>query len=146
MNKDAVTKVGCIVIVRRDHNILLGLRKNCYGAGTWGLPGGHMDTDERAIAAACREVAEEIGLNIASKDLKFASINDKIVKGDEERHLQIAFECGASDDFAPENLEPEYCDEWRWFDINELPENILGTHQPAIDNYRAGIAYDVEDK
>jgi len=35
--------IGINVFVVRDKKLLLGKRKNVYGAGTWGLPGGHLE-------------------------------------------------------------------------------------------------------
>ncbi|PZO61273.1 MAG: DNA mismatch repair protein MutT [Phormidesmis priestleyi] len=34
------------------------------GVGQWGLPGGYLDYDETATQAVCREVWEELGLDI----------------------------------------------------------------------------------
>ena len=55
------TLIGCEIIVRKGQSLLLGLRKNCYGAGTWGLPGGHLEFNERLVDAVCREAKEELG-------------------------------------------------------------------------------------
>lgn len=43
--------------------------KNWLGAGGWSLPGGGLEYDERADAAAVREIAEELGISIDVADL-----------------------------------------------------------------------------
>ncbi len=54
--------VGVGVIVIRNGGILLGKRIGSHGAGTWALPGGHLEYAERIEDCAAREVLEETGL------------------------------------------------------------------------------------
>jgi 8-oxo-dGTP diphosphatase len=54
-------QVGVGVIIVRDGKILLGLRRS-HGAGTWALPGGHLEWGETVESCARREVKEETGL------------------------------------------------------------------------------------
>jgi 8-oxo-dGTP diphosphatase len=61
--------VGTEIVVRKDNEILLGMRKNIYGAGTWALPGGHPEHNERVIDALCREAKEELGFDIEPTNL-----------------------------------------------------------------------------
>ena len=59
--------VGLGVFVFRSRtNIQLawGLRKNSLGAGTWSLPGGHIEFSETFEQCAVRETLEETGLEI----------------------------------------------------------------------------------
>jgi 8-oxo-dGTP diphosphatase len=45
-------KIGCEVFIKKQDTILLGKRRNCYGEGTWALPGGHLEYSETLIDAA----------------------------------------------------------------------------------------------
>jgi len=121
-------RVGVNVFVVRDEKLLLGKRKNCYGAGTWALPGGHLEQGEALVAGAARELLEETGLTADS--FEFANIvNDPSKEG--RHYLQIGFEAiGVKGD--PENKEPDRCEEWHWFDLNTLPENIFPNHKKQI--------------
>lgn len=58
-------RVGVAVFVFNieDDSILLMKRRGSHGAGTWGLPGGHIEFGESVVAAAVRELQEEIGLD-----------------------------------------------------------------------------------
>ena len=119
--------VGVNVLVLRDNQLLLGKRKNIYGAGSWGLPGGHLELGEGVALAALRELKEETGLS--SDNLKFINfIND--VRED-EHYLQIGF---LAEDIKvePTLKEPDRCEEWKWFDLESLPENIFIAHQRQI--------------
>ena len=41
----------------------------------------------------------------------------------------------------PKIGEPEKCDELRWFDINNLPEQIIPDRRVVIKNFINGITY-----
>ena len=57
-------RVGVGVFVNKDGKILVGKRKGSHGAGTWALPGGHLEPGESFEACCKREVLEETGLTI----------------------------------------------------------------------------------
>ncbi len=54
---------GCLVVAER--RILLLRRGNPPAIGKWTFPGGYIDLGETPAAAAIRETAEEVGLNVA---------------------------------------------------------------------------------
>lgn len=56
------------VIVRYDNKILLV--RGWYGSGQWQLPGGGVKRGETFTGAACRELEEEIGLQLSGQDLR----------------------------------------------------------------------------
>jgi 8-oxo-dGTP diphosphatase len=57
-------RVGVGVIVLRNGLVLLGRRIGSHGAGSWALPGGHLEFGESVEQCAAREVLEETGLDI----------------------------------------------------------------------------------
>lgn len=135
--------IGCEVLVRKGNALLLGLRgKNIYGGGTWGLPGGHLEYSERAIETACREIAEEVGGTAEPKDLRLASIVDTPPNQEigAQHHVHITFEL-REPKWEPRVTEPDECDEWRYFPLDDLPSNILPSHRPIIENYLSGRLY-----
>jgi len=122
--------VGVNVFVLKDEKLLLGKRKNVFGAGTWGLIGGHLEPGETMIDAAKREILEETGLEI--KDLIFSNLVNNC--GQEEHYLQIGF---VATEFSGEPYikEPDRCEELRWFNLNELPKDLFPPHIKQIENY-----------
>lgn len=131
--------LGCELIVVKDGEVLLGRRgKHIFGGGTWGLPGGHLEFGERLVEAACREAKQELGADVTPADLKLVSIVDDFVPGG-QHHVHISFEL-KNPPWEPQVLEPD-CEEWRYFPINDLPENFFVPHKPIIENYLKNTLY-----
>jgi ADP-ribose pyrophosphatase YjhB (NUDIX family) len=55
--------VGVAVVLVQDGQLLLVRRSGSY-AGSWCIPCGHVEWGEDVRAAACREMAEETGLDV----------------------------------------------------------------------------------
>jgi len=124
--------VGVNVFVLRNNKLLLGKRKNVYGAGSWGLPGGHLEDREDMKQAAQRELKEETGLEAA--DFEFMNlVNDT---RQDEHYLQVGFL--AKDVIAdePKLMEPDKCEEWQWFDLDDLPEKVFAGHVEQIKAFK----------
>ncbi len=135
MSRLAQTQIGCEIFIRKGDQILLGKRKNCYGAGTWALPGGHLKFNERLVDAICREIREEIGATIKPKDVQLISIVDDLQPQNDAHYVHVTFEL-REPEFEAKIMEPDYCEEWRYFSIHELPlNNLFAPHTGIIDNY-----------
>lgn len=141
MSIDRNIAVGCEVLVVNQGRLLLGKRKNVFGAGSWGLPGGHLEYKERAIDAACRELKEEIDADIKPAELKLVSIVDTPPPKDgDEHHIHITFEI-QSPSFEPKLMEPDACERWRYFQLDSLPTEIFFSHKDIIENYLQNRLY-----
>lgn len=57
-------RAGVVIVVQRDDGEVLAFER-MDSPGQWQLPQGGLDTDERPLAAAWRELAEETGLGPA---------------------------------------------------------------------------------
>jgi 8-oxo-dGTP diphosphatase len=63
--------VAAAALVNRDGAVLLAQRPQGKSlAGLWEFPGGKIESGENPEAALCRELAEELGLDLDPKDLK----------------------------------------------------------------------------
>ncbi|MCL5010717.1 MAG: NUDIX domain-containing protein [Patescibacteria group bacterium] len=125
--------VGCNVFLVCQNKLLLGKRRNAYGAGSWGLPGGHLERGESMKAAAKRELEEETGFR--ARNFSFVNLTNDV--REDQHYVQIGFL--VTDDLAgePELREPEKCEEWQWFALNNLPENIFVGHKEQIAAFLA---------
>lgn len=127
---DKITKIGCEVFILKERNLLLGKRKNCYGAGTWALPGGHLEYGEKAVDAAKRELIEE--LNIKDVDLKLLTVTDDISDDSHYVHLTFLLEGYQG---GVQLMEPEFCERWEYFPLSKLPEELFPPHKGILQTF-----------
>jgi 8-oxo-dGTP diphosphatase len=125
--------VGVGVIVLRDGRVLLGLRQGSHGAGTWALPGGHLEFGESVDECAAREVLEETGLIVG--DFRTGPFTNDVMAAD-DKHYVTLFVMASSVAGEPEVLEPTKCLRWAWFDWSALPEPLF---QPLETLKRSGF-------
>lgn len=136
--------LGVGVLVLKDNQVLLGLRNpdkvkassELQGQGTWTMPGGKVEWMETLEEAAKRELEEETSL--IATDLEIFSVSDDI-KG-EAHYVTMGF---LAKDYVGEvkTMEPETILEWKWFDIDDLPENMYMPSAKCIEKYKSGVIY-----
>ena len=103
--------IGVAVIVIKDDKILLGKRKNSHGAGTWALPGGHLEFGESIKDCARRELWEEAGIHI--KNLRYGPYTNDVFKR-QGKHYVTLFVLADYASGAPTVKEPLKCEQWQW--------------------------------
>ena len=130
MNATAIIKVGVQTLVIREQSLLLGRRKNCFGAGMWGLPGGHLEIGETIRQAAIRELREETGLT--ASDVAIICVTDPDPKTN--HHMQVGVEVIHYSGTHTIN-EPERCDALDFFPFDCLPKPLFPGSEPVIQNY-----------
>ncbi|MEW6422562.1 MAG: NUDIX domain-containing protein [Deinococcota bacterium] len=68
--------IAWLILQNPEGHVLLGRRAGvAYGAGLWGLPGGHVARGEGLAEAAVRETEEEVGLRVSPADLQFLGVS-----------------------------------------------------------------------
>jgi 8-oxo-dGTP diphosphatase len=118
--------VALIVMKELEKEVLLGKRKGGTGASSWGFPGGSLKYYELIKHGALRELEEETGL-----------IEDHIHLIDEEPyaitqdlypsglHCITFFLRAKYISGNPRLMEPESCEEWKWFNWEEMPSKLF---------------------
>ncbi len=127
--------VSVHLLLVEDESILLLRRHNTgYEDGNYSLVAGHIEGGEDLKSAMMREAREEAGIELSRPSLDVVGVVH--FKGDAE---YIHFFLKASD-WSGEvtNLEPDKCDELKWFGISDLPDNTVPYVRHAIENYCNG--------
>jgi 8-oxo-dGTP diphosphatase len=123
------------MLLLRDRQLLLSRRRDPSPRfdGLWHLPSGKLDAGESVLAAAVREAQEEIGVTISQQDLRLVHTHHANGCGVEPR-LGLFFEARrwAGD---PVNREPAKCSELGWFDLDDLPADIIEYPAAGIRAY-----------
>jgi len=123
----------------RDDKILLSRRFNTgYRDGEYSVPAGHLDGNETVRAAAAREAAEEVGVQIEKEDILFSSVMHRN-EGDERVDFFLHVLAWRGE---PLNNEPDKCDDLYWEHVDSLPRNTIPYVKRAIQNHRRGIHFD----
>ncbi|OGZ78179.1 MAG: hypothetical protein A2358_02410 [Candidatus Staskawiczbacteria bacterium RIFOXYB1_FULL_37_44] len=140
MEEKQRAKVGVGIMILKDNKVLLGKRNDdaekassdLHGEGTWTMPGGKLDFHETLKDGACREVLEEIGVKISPENLKVISVADEIVP--DNHYVTIGFLC-ENFEGEPKIMEPEEITEWKWYNLDSLPEKVFPPSMKMIKAY-----------
>lgn len=108
-------KTCTLLLLLREDEILLAMKKRGFGAGYWNGIGGKIEPDEAIEAAAIRECQEEI--YVTPKDLEKVAEHDFIFP-DEIEDIRVHAFISRSWEGTPtetEEMAP------KWFKISEIP-------------------------
>ena len=126
---EPVCRVGVAAWLRnKDGHILMGKRKGSHGAGTWSLPGGHIEFGEHPCESVRRELKEECGLEVGDivRTFRFPYGN-RFFPEDNKHYITLFFDAEYLISRGPPmNLEPHKCDGWFWFPMDALPSPLFG--------------------
>ncbi|OGI32047.1 MAG: hypothetical protein A2343_02415 [Candidatus Moranbacteria bacterium RIFOXYB12_FULL_35_8] len=129
---------GCgIMIINNKREILLKKRgkKSRNEIGWWEKTGGIIEYWEKAEKTVIRETKEELGIEV--EIVGYFPHTDHIIKKDRQHWIGLNY-LGKIKKGVPKNLEPEKCDEIRWFSLDNLPKKIVQPTKESIKNYLAG--------
>ncbi len=115
------------IVFTFEDKVLFTVRNVDPDKGKWDLPGGFIDPNETAEAAACREIKEELGLVISNSDLKYitTSPNHYLYKNVPYRTMDIFYECALPSDVINVAAEDEI-QELVWVKRSEIDLEKIG--------------------
>jgi 8-oxo-dGTP diphosphatase len=126
-------RVGVSVFLYDDlGRFLIGLRKGSLGAGTWALPGGHLEFRETVVQAGCREPLEETGLEVDELTIRHAGYSESYFEAEEKHYVTLLLAARAKT-YEPRIMEPEKCAEWRWVTPQTLPSPLFSPLQNYLE-------------
>lgn len=126
----------------RDNKILLLRRFNTgYEDGKYSMVAGHVEPNETFTQCIIREAEEEAGILLKPEDLKVVHVMHRN-PGDTENNERVdVFFIAEKWDGEIENREPHKCDDLSWFDLDNIPHNVIPHIKQAIDGIRNKIFY-----
>lgn len=130
-------QIGASVIVYQDNKILLQQRKDNK---CWAYHGGRVELGEIVEEAAKRELLEETGLTADSLELFGVFSGPELYHiypdGNEVHIIDIVFLC---DNFSGIPIfQAEECLDLKWFEYNDIPENLSPPIIPALKKFIEG--------
>ena len=134
-----IALAGYGIFLNADDQILMHRRCNTgYRDGDYGLPAGHLESQEFALDGTIREVHEEVGILLTAEQLKPTHVQFRLC-GDHER-IDFFFTTREWSG-EPKIMEPDKADDIQWFSLDELPKNIIPHEQEAILKSYQGIFF-----
>jgi len=105
-------------IINKQGKILLGKRKNDYGHGLWGLPGGKLELYEEPSTAAVRETLEETGMYVKIEDdFTFVSHVSNV---HQDHWITLLYIGTPFNEEEPKLVEPDKFYKWEWFYVTDV--------------------------
>jgi 8-oxo-dGTP pyrophosphatase MutT (NUDIX family) len=118
MNPGFTEGVGALIYARSTNRYLFLLRNKSRHAGSWGIVGGKIETNETVIQSLVREIQEEVGQNYANR--KFIPL--ETFTADNRKFVYYTFLVSIDDEFVPKLNEEHrgYC----WVELNDHPRPL----------------------
>lgn len=140
----AVDLIAWVIVQDEAGRILLGRREGTrFASGLWNLPGGSVETREKATDAAARELWEETGLRVDPEQLQHIGVNRYDVEGLHGRAQGVNFFYLARN-WGGEPQPLENTSELGWFNPQSIPANSLPWLQQALNNHLLNGQFYVE--
>ncbi len=127
------------LVLIKDGQVLLLRRFNTgYQDGNYSLIAGHLDGGETAKQCIIREAGEEAGVKVSPEDLEVAHVMHRLSPDREYFDIYLRTEKWTGE---ITNMEPEKCDELKWFNMDGLPDNMLPEVKLALENINKNVHY-----
>lgn len=135
-----------LILIRRDGQLLLGLKKRGFGQGRWNGFGGKLNPAETVRQAAVRELQEEVGLSCG----KLTLVGRLQFYQPQPPHFLVYV-------FHGEEVvgEPQESEEMKpqWFDFDSIPLEQMWPDDKhwlplflAGKSFRGSFVFDVDDQ
>jgi len=120
-----------VLILNNRKQILLG-KRNTGTNEIWTMPAGRINFSEGLEEAAARKTQAETGLVVDLDHLKIISLSNDIMP--DSHYVTVGFRCT---DFTgePRVIQPEKMKEWKWFELDGLPQPLFKPSAEIIENF-----------
>ena len=142
-SKDRFRLIPSVYLLLRSKGKILLLRRanTGYQDGTYSLIAGHLDGDELGTEGMIREAKEEAGITVLAKDLRLVHTAHRLSRNQVgQERVDLFFEATKWEGKIVNN-EPEKWDDLSWFDVDNLPHQMLPFIRLVIEDVENGINY-----
>jgi len=140
VNKRFTLRVACyLLLIKKDKILLLRRFNTGWEDEKYSLISGHLERSETVKQAMIREAKEEAGINLSPENLHVVHTMHR--KSNNNLEYIDFFLIADKWKGEPKIMEPDKCDELRWFSLKELPQNIILHVRKAIENYQKNITF-----
>ncbi|HSC25463.1 MAG TPA: NUDIX domain-containing protein [Candidatus Babeliales bacterium] len=113
------------IILSQNHKVLLVQRHNTdWMSGYWNFPGGLLEENETLTSAAAREIHEEVNVIVDPADFTLAHVIHVRANNKNTQDIIGIYFIAHSWHGTPINNEPHRHSDMKWFDSNQLPNNV----------------------
>lgn len=134
-------KVGVFLVLIQDEQVLLLKRYNTGIAdGLYVVPMGGLDEGETVTQALIREAREETNIVLRLQDLNVRHVMHRLhhlPDGRSFEQIDVYFVPNSYEGVV-KNMEPNKCDELKFYPLGALPENLEPFIYQAIQHIREG--------
>ncbi|MBP2351323.1 ADP-ribose pyrophosphatase YjhB (NUDIX family) [Kribbella aluminosa] len=127
------------VVVRRGDEVLLLLRANTgYMDGYWAVPAGHVEQGESAVAAAVRELKEEVGIEVDPAELVAVTAMHRTGGNGDPIDERVDF-FFTTDTWTgePTIMEPDKAAGLGWYSLDDLPDPLVPHEARVLGSLKA---------
>lgn len=132
--------VGCGCLILNDKNEVLLLKRSMKcktDRGMWSRPGGTVEFGETVEEAVKREMKEEVNADVELQGFTDYTNDIKTENGVKKHWVTFGF-FGRLKSGEPNIMEPDKCDDLRWFPLGRMPENLTVYTKRAVDAFLKG--------
>lgn len=112
-----------------------------YEDGKYSLIAGHVDAGETFTECIIREAKEEANITLDPENLNAVHIMHRNSNPNDPHERVDIFFMAKKWIWELRNMEPEKCDDLSWFDLDNLPSNILPYVKEAITYSQDNVTY-----
>lgn len=133
--------VSYLVLLKNNKILLLRRFNTGYEDGKYCMIAGHVNFGENFSQCVIREAKEEAGITLKAKDLEVVHVMHRKSDMDENYDRVDIFFIAKKWSGKIENREPDKCDNLLWFDIDNIPKNIIPYVKQAVNAIKNKIYY-----
>ncbi|MDA3810445.1 MAG: NUDIX domain-containing protein [Spirochaetaceae bacterium] len=130
-----------LVLIKNNKTLLLRRFQTGFEDGKYSVIAGHVEPGENFTQCIIREAEEEAGIIVKRENLQVVHVMHRDSRPPAGNERVDVFFTSEIWDGEITNNEPDKCDDLAWFDLDNLPENIIPFIKEALVSIRKSINY-----